>query len=89
MAHFGVLRDTQDTPVRRRIYEKVRHVVTLLARIYNMFEPRLTSNQQIKEFIRNDTQDMAYLLHYLKKLVIRYNTASIVVSHLWISGLEF
>ena len=89
MAHFGVLRDTQDTPVRRRIYEKVRHVVTLLARIYNMFEPRLTSNQQIKEFIRNATQDMAYVLPNLKPEVRRDNTARIVGSHQWNRGLEF
>ena len=89
MAHFGVLRDTQDTPVRRRIYEKVRHVVTLLARIYNMFEPRLTSNQQIKEFIRNATQDMAYVLPNLKPEVRRDNTARIVGSHKWNRGLEF
>jgi len=89
MAHFGVLRDTQDTPVRRRIYEKVRHVVTLLARIYNMFEPRLTSNQQIKEFIRNATQDMAYVLPNLKPEVRRDNTARIVGTHKYNRGLEF
>ena len=89
MAHFGVLRDTQNTPVRRRIYEKVRHVVTLLARIYNMFEPRLTSNQQIKEFIRNATQDMAYVLPNLKPEVRRDNTARIVGTHKYNRGLEF
>jgi hypothetical protein len=90
MAHFGVLRDTQDTPVRRRIYEKVRHVVTLLARIYNMFEPRLTSNQQIKEFIRNATQDMAYVLPNLKPEVRRDNTARIVGTHKYNRGpIEF
>ena len=89
MAHFGVLRDTQDTPVRRRIYEKVRHVVILLARIYNMFEPRLTSNQQIKEFIRNATQDMAYVLPNLKPEVRRDNTARIVGTHKYNRGLEF
>ena len=90
MAHFGVLRDTQDTPVRRRIYEKVRHVVILLARIYNMFEPRLTSNRQIKEFIRNATQDMAYVLPNLKPEVRRDNTARLVGTHKYNRGpIEF
>ena len=89
MAHFGVLRDTQDTPVRRRIYKKVNHVVALLAHIYNMFEPRLTSNRQIKEFIRNATQDMAYVLPNLKPEVRRDNTARIVGSHKLNRGLEF
>ena len=89
MAHFGVLRDWQNTPVNRRIYKKVNHVVALLAHIYNMFEPRLTSNRQIKEFIRNATQDMAYVLPNLKPEVRRDNTARIVGSHQLNRGLEF
>ena len=89
MAYFGVLRDRQNTPVNRRILEKVRHVVILLARVYNMFEPPLTSIQQIKEFIRNATQDMAYVLPNLKPEVRRDNTARIVGSHKWNRGLEF
>jgi len=89
MAHFGVLRDWQKTPVNGRIYKKVNHVVALLAHIYNMFEPRLTSNQQIKEFIRNATLDMAYVLPNLKPEVRRDNTARIVGSHKWNRGLEF
>jgi len=54
-----------------------------------MFEPRLTSNRQIKEFIRNATQDMAYVLPNLKPEVRRDNTARIVGTHKLNRELEF
>ena len=89
MAHFGVLPDRRNTPVNRRISEKVRLIEELKDTVFNMFEPPLTSIEQIKEFIRNATLDMAYVLPNLKPEVRRDNTARIFSAPHWNRGLEF
>ena len=86
MAHFGVLPDRRNTPVNRRISEKVRLIEELRDTVFNMFEPSLTSIEQIKEFIRNATLDMRYVLPNLKPDVRRENTARLVGTHQY---LEF
>jgi hypothetical protein len=86
MAHFGVLPDRQNTPVNRRISEKVRLIEELKDTVFNMFEPPLTSIQQIKEFIRNATLDMAYVLPNLKPDVRRDNTARLAGTHKYNRG---
>jgi hypothetical protein len=86
MAHFGVLPDRRNTPVNRRISEKVRLIEELKDTVFNMFEPPLTSIQQIKEFIRNATLDMAYVLPNLKPDVRRDNTARLAGTHKYNRG---
>ena len=89
MAHFGILPDRRNTPVNRRISEKVRLIEELRDTVFNMFEPPLTSIEQIKEFIRNATLDMRYVLPNLKPEVRRDNTARIFSAPHWNRGLEF
>ena len=90
MAYFGVLPDRQNTPVNRRILEKVRLIEELRDTVFNMFEPPLTSIEQIKEFIRNATLDMRYVLPNLKPDVRRDNTARLVGTHQYNRGpIEF
>ena len=90
MAYFGVLPDTKNTPVNRRISEKVRLIEELRDTVFNMFEPPLTSIEQIKEFIRNATVDMSYVLPNLKPDVRRDNTARLVGTHQYNRGpIEF
>jgi hypothetical protein len=90
MAHFGVLPDRRNTPVNRRISEKVRLIEELKDTVFNMFEPPLTSIEQIKEFIRNATLDMAYVLPNLKPDVRRDNTARLFGTHQYNRGpIEF
>ena len=86
MAHFGILPDRRNTPVNRRISEKVRLIEELKDTVFNMFEPPLTSIQQIKEFIRNATLDMAYVLPNLKPDVRRDNTARLAGTHKYNRG---
>ena len=90
MAHFGILPDRRNTPVNRRISEKVRLIEELKDTVFNMFEPPLTSIEQIKEFIRNATMDMSYVLPNLKADVRRDNTARLVGTHKYNRGpIEF
>ena len=90
MAYFGVLPDRQNTPVNRRILEKVRLIEELRDTVFNMFEPPLTSIEQIKEFIRNATLDMRYVIPNLKPDVRRENTARLVGTHQYNRGpIEF
>ena len=90
MAYFGVLPDTKNTPVNRRISEKVRLIEELRDTVFNMIEPPLTSIEQIKEFIRNATVDMSYVLPNLKPDVRRDNTARLVGTHQYNRGpIEF
>ena len=90
MAYFGVLPDRRNTPVNRRISEKVRLIEELRDTVFNMFEPPLTSIEQIKEFIRNATLDMRYVLPNLKPDVRRDNTARLVGTHQYNRGpIEF
>ena len=86
MAHFGVLPDRRNTPVNRRISEKVRLIEELKDTVFNMFEPPLTSIEQIKEFIRNATLDMRYVLPNLKPDVRRDNTARLAGTHKYNRG---
>ena len=86
MAHFGILPDRRNTPVNRRISEKVRLIEELRDTVFNMFEPPLTSIEQIKEFIRNATLDMRYVLPNLKPEVRRDNTARLAGTHKYNRG---